>query len=225
MVSQEDLEALDLLIWLSNGNEVANKSHCNQSTISRRYAYVCKKFKIEFERSREKISIKPSPLDDLLKLERQVHQGLRLHENCRLRVDLSELDDDTEEWSAKLTAKGWIIGKFKEPNIDKLETLLNERIIDAAIIKTENARTLKITPNKENISFATTWNSDYMLIALEDCIIERINGQTLFENNLNKRVQTLSCSQLGGEQGPRWLNKTEQKHSYSRARTVMETKF
>ena len=225
MVSQEDLEALDLLIWLSNGNEVANKIHCNQSTISRRYAYVCKKFKIEFERSREKISIKPSPLDDLLKLERQVHQGLRLHESCRLRVDLSELDDDTEEWSAKLTAKGWIIGKFKEPNIDKLETLLNERIIDAAIIKTENARTLKITPNKENISFATTRNSDYMLIALEDRIIERINGQTLFENNLNKRVQSLSCSQLGGEQGPRWLNKTEQKHSYSRARTVMETKF
>jgi hypothetical protein len=225
MVSQEDLEALDLLIWLSNGNEVANKIHCNQSTISRRYTYVCKKFKIEFERSREKISIKPSPLDHLLKLERQVHQGLRLHESCRLRVDLSELDNDTEEWNAKLTAKGWIIGKHKEPNIDKLETLLNERIIDAAIIKTKNARTLKITSNKKNISFGTTRNREYMLMTLEDHIIERINEQTLFENNAIKRMQTLSCNQLGREQGPRRLNKTEQKYSHGRARTVVETKF
>lgn len=225
MVSQEDLEALDLLIWLSNGNEVANKIHCNQSTISRRYTYVCKKFKIKFERSRGKISIKPSPLDHLLKLERQVHQGLRLHESCRLRIDLSELDNETEEWNAKLTAKGWIIGKYKEPNIDRLETLLNERIIDAAIIKTKNARTLKNTSNKENISFGTTRNCEYMLMALEDYVIERINGQTLFENNVTKKVQTHSCSQLWGEQGPRWLNKTEQKHSYGGARTVVETKF
>ena len=225
MVSQEDLEALDLLIWLSNGQDVANKIHCNQSTISRRYTYVCKKFKIEFERSREKISIKPSPLDNLLKLERQVHQGLRLHEGYRLRADLSELDNDTEEWNTKLTAKGWITGKHKEPNTDKLITLLNERIIDAAIIKTENARTLEIKPNEKDISLAATRNSDYMFIALEYNIIERINEQTLFENNAIKRMQTLSCNQLGREQGPRRLNKTEQKHSHGRARTVVETKF
>lgn len=36
MVPAEELDALDLLIWLGSGTDVARHCHCNQSTISRR---------------------------------------------------------------------------------------------------------------------------------------------------------------------------------------------
>jgi hypothetical protein len=225
MVSKEDLEALDLLIWLSNGQDAANKIHCNQSTISRRYIYACEKFKIKYKRSREKISIISSPLDSLLKLERQVHQGIRFYEGIKLRADLTELDDDTEELNAKLVAKGWVTGKQKGTEIDNLAILLHERIIDAAIVKTNNAKKLGVRPNGKELCLAETNNNNYMIVALENKFLELINRQTLFEISSVKTWQRLSCDQFSREQGPRGFYKSEQKHSHSRTGTVVETKF
>jgi len=44
MVTPEELEALDLMCWLRNGDDAARLAYCNQSTISRRSQQALKVF-------------------------------------------------------------------------------------------------------------------------------------------------------------------------------------
>ncbi len=53
MVSVEQLEALDLLLWDRSGNSASAHSLCNQSSISRRVRSALKAFDLKLGRSHE----------------------------------------------------------------------------------------------------------------------------------------------------------------------------
>jgi hypothetical protein len=71
MVQPDDLNALDLLIWLGTETDVARHCRCNQSTISRRVHQALRPFGLNLiRRQRERTLNQES---QLLTLERQVH--------------------------------------------------------------------------------------------------------------------------------------------------------
>ena len=84
MVTEEQLTALDLTIWLGSTEQAADVDYTNQSTISRRNQKVLKQFGIQLKRS-ESMLVVCGDLQ-LLDLERQVHQLARLKHRKRLRL-------------------------------------------------------------------------------------------------------------------------------------------
>ena len=76
MVTEEQLAALDLMLWLGSSDRAAEVYFSNQSTISRRHTKVLRLFGIELKRSKRQLEVSGDLR--LLDLERQVHQMARL---------------------------------------------------------------------------------------------------------------------------------------------------
>jgi hypothetical protein len=87
MISVEELEALDLSLWLKTGEHAANMLHCNQSTISRRKLKVLSVFDASRGRTKAIWDMKSSS-QSLLKMEREVHQWYRLTKTSKLRIQI-----------------------------------------------------------------------------------------------------------------------------------------
>ena len=83
MVTLEQLEALDLLVWLRSGSAAAEACCCDESSISRRVRSVLHTFGLRLQRANEVVL---SGELELLRLQRVVHQharhrgGVRGHE-------------------------------------------------------------------------------------------------------------------------------------------------
>ena len=84
MVTEEQLAALDLMLWLGSSDRAAEVYFSNQSTISRRHTKVLRLFGIELKRSKRQLEVSGDLR--LLDLERQVHQMARLKRRLGLRL-------------------------------------------------------------------------------------------------------------------------------------------
>ena len=128
VVRVELLEALDALIWLRTGHQVASRFNINQSSASRNSKKCAQEFLVSLVRRNSEWSVEGDPT--LLNLERCVHQVSRWRDNKPLRLE-------AQHWSAPLlctpTPSGWIAGNFNFLEYDRPLQLLKERIIDAWI--------------------------------------------------------------------------------------------
>ena len=84
MVTEEQLTALDLTIWLGSTERAADVDFSTQSTISRRNNKVLKRFGIHLQRINAELLV--SGELQLLNLERQVHQLARIKRQRGLRL-------------------------------------------------------------------------------------------------------------------------------------------
>ena len=109
MIGIEELDALDLTIWLGRGSDAASHLGCNQSTISRRSNQCLQVFDLRLHRDAE--GWPRIRQHDLLQLERQVHQLHRLREGRHLRIDASLLAAPLLQGA---TPHGWIGGSLAE---------------------------------------------------------------------------------------------------------------
>lgn len=128
MLQVEELDALDLLLWLGSGSDAAARLGCSQSTISRRTNHCVALFDLRFQRSTT-----GEPLtnqDDLLTLQRQVHQLHRLRQGSGLRLDASLL---AAPLLGQGVARGWLLGHLDGLGWKRPVQLLQERILDAWI--------------------------------------------------------------------------------------------
>ena len=86
MVTEEQLAALDLMLWLGTSDRAAGVDFSNQSTISRRHTKVLRLFGIELKRTKRELKVSGDLR--LLDLERQVHQMARLKRRLGLRLQV-----------------------------------------------------------------------------------------------------------------------------------------
>jgi hypothetical protein len=130
MVTQEQLAALDFLIWLKTSEQAAQLAFSDQSTICRRTQTVLRQFGLKLERGPS--GRRPAGDLELLDLERQVHQQARFrgHHPLRLHVPYwtrrEALRDLPEGWCANPLVPGLVC--------DDPVTLLREHILDACLV-------------------------------------------------------------------------------------------
>ena len=126
MVGVELLEALDGLIWLRTGHQVASRFNLNQSTVSRNSKKCVQEFCLSLVRRHSEWFVDGDPT--LLNLERYVHQVSRWRDNKPLRLE-------AQHWSAPFlcspTPSGWIAGNLNYLEYERPLKLLKERVIDA----------------------------------------------------------------------------------------------
>lgn len=126
MISVDELDALDLLIWLGRGEDAARLQRCNQSTISRRCQSVLRTLALRL--SRDADGWPCTARQALLQRERELHQLYRLRTGLPLRVDASLL-------AAPLlrpgVPQGWWRGPLDEVGWQRPLALLEQRILDA----------------------------------------------------------------------------------------------
>lgn len=90
MVSEEELQALDFLVWFGTGRAAAEQAGTNQSTISRRVRQVLSTFQLSLKRQHGTVRIRGRHRD-LLTLQRRVHQGRRLLGRGAMRLAVDAL--------------------------------------------------------------------------------------------------------------------------------------
>jgi DNA-binding transcriptional LysR family regulator len=128
MVSQEQLEALDLLLWLGTGQQAADRQGCNQSSISRRIQGCLGTLGLCQRRGGGQTALRGRL--DYLALEREVHQLVRFQRQKRLRLEATHC---VSHLLVQPPLKGWILGSFDHHGVGRLHDLLRERVIDAWI--------------------------------------------------------------------------------------------
>jgi hypothetical protein len=128
MIPVEELDALDLLIWLGRGSDAATRLSCNQSTISRRTGHCLRVFDLRLHRDADGWPC--TRRHDLLQMEREVHQLYRLTQSAPLRIDASLL---AAPLLRNAIPDGWIGGNLDELGWQRPLQLLSERILDAWI--------------------------------------------------------------------------------------------
>jgi DNA-binding transcriptional LysR family regulator len=128
MVSEEQLDALDLLLWLGSGQQAAARMGCNQSSVSRRIQGCLETLSLRLRRIGGQHRL--SGRQDFLALERHIHQLVRFERQRHLRLEathcISHLLTDPP-------LPGWILGSFDHHGVMRMHTLLRERVVDAWI--------------------------------------------------------------------------------------------
>lgn len=129
MVSLEELSALDLQIWLRNGQHAAGAARCNQSTICRRVERTLNGFGLSLARRDGEWILHGNPL--LLAMERQVHQLARFLGQEPLRLEVGPL---MAPLMAEPAPRGWLLGRNDAIGMICPLKLLRQRVIDAWLI-------------------------------------------------------------------------------------------
>lgn len=126
MVTQDQLDALDLLLWLGSGQQAAERLRCDQSSVSRRVRACLDAFTLRLRRVAGGYRLS-GPLE-ILRLERQIHQRVRLARGRGLRLEathcISHLLDDPP-------FPGWLLGSMDHHGVARMHSLLRERVVDA----------------------------------------------------------------------------------------------
>lgn len=131
MVTVQELEALELMLWLRNGNLVASLVGVNQSSISRRCHRALARFQARLRREPHCWSVDTS-IPVVLDLERRLHQQLRLHLQQRLRLNVPHW---TQPLLRGCSLPGWICNPEDGPLVcDNPLALLRDRVIDACLL-------------------------------------------------------------------------------------------
>ena len=130
VVTEDQLEALDLLVWLRTEERAARMVGTNQSTISRRSRAVREQFGVSLQRHPEGWSQRGDTA--LLNLERQVHQQGRLVGRRKLRLQVpfwtrcGTMQSLPAGWCANPADRGLVC---QDPLV-----LLRLRVIDACLV-------------------------------------------------------------------------------------------
>jgi len=170
MVTPEELEALDLMCWLRNGDDAARLAYCNQSTISRRSQQALQVFNPFASHGPG-----PHPLagpSTLLQMEREVHQLYRLSGRSRLRLH-------APYWASRALVNQldltWMVNpaREKEP-VGAALNLLEDRVIDAMITETIQR------PADDNPKFVCFDLYEVPLILCADVLVERQVNKSLY---------------------------------------------
>lgn len=125
MVGLEQLEALDLLIWLRSGAATASAARCDESSISRRAQSALKAFKLNLQRGNE---FRLCGDQTLLRLQRLVHQQARFLGYRPLRLEATHY---VRHQLSHPPIHGWMLGPCHHRGYAALLSLLEERIVDA----------------------------------------------------------------------------------------------
>ena len=129
MVTEEQLTALDLTLWLGSTERAADVDFSTQSTISRRNHKVLKQFGINLIRNKSELLV--SGELQLLDLERQVHQIARLKRRRALRLQAPFW---LQHSPGIVIPEGW---KMNSPRADiscrDPVTLVREHVLDACL--------------------------------------------------------------------------------------------
>ena len=104
MITLDQLEALDLLLWSRSGADAAVMTACNQSSISRRVNGVLNTFSLQVKRRRE---FQLTGDLTLLRLQRLVHQKARFLGRAPLRLEATHY---VRHQLTTPAIPGWILG-------------------------------------------------------------------------------------------------------------------
>ena len=103
MVEEENLEALDFMLWMAGSDRASALTFTNQSTVIRRARHVLSVFGTDIVRNPLGWYLRGS--EELLKMERAVHQQFRFRGRKCLRLHVPY-------WSHKVVQRklpqGWI---------------------------------------------------------------------------------------------------------------------
>lgn len=127
MVTLEQLEALDQLLWHRSGTAAAQSCFCDQSSITRRVQATLQQFGLKLKRGPEY-----QLLGDLtlLRLQRVVHQQARFLGLRYLRLEATHY---IRHALSDPPIPGWMLGPCHHRGYEVLLSLLRERIVDAWI--------------------------------------------------------------------------------------------
>ncbi|MCB4411672.1 hypothetical protein [Synechococcus sp. MU1611] len=129
MVTEEQLAALDLTLWLGSTERAAEVEFSNQSTISRRHHKVLRQFGIELKRTKRELEVSGDL--QLLDLERQVHQMARLKRRLGLRLQAPFWLQNSP---GVVPPEGWTMNPQRvDLNCTDPVTLLREHVLDACL--------------------------------------------------------------------------------------------
>ena len=129
MVTEEQLTALDLTLWLGSTERAGDFDFSNQSTISRRNHKVLKQFGIKLQRNNAELLITGELL--LLDLQRQVHQIARLKRRGGLRLQAPFW---LQQNPGIILPKGWKMNSAQADfSCSDPVTLVREHVLDACL--------------------------------------------------------------------------------------------
>ena len=130
MITVEDLELLDTLIWVGSGEECSRRCFTNQSTVSRRNTATLDFLGLKLERN----AMSEWELSGdyrLLNMERKVHQYRRFSDKKEfLRLEATPWAGPT---LATAAPQNWTQGTWNHVGMQRPLYLLKNRIIDAWI--------------------------------------------------------------------------------------------
>ena len=127
MVTLEQLEALDQLIWQRSSIAAAQRCFCDQSSIVRRAQSTLKAFGLKLIRGSEYQLLGDC---SILRLERLVHQQARFLGRLPLRLEATHY---IREALSDPPIRGWSLGPCHHRGYSTFLGLLQERIVDAWI--------------------------------------------------------------------------------------------
>jgi hypothetical protein len=159
MIDQEQLEALDAMLWMAGSYRAASVVHANQSTVIRRAHHVLSIFGGDVERRTSGWRIRRT--SHLLRMERQIHQLFRFRGSRPLRLHAPFW---TSPGLRQREIPRWIFNPPSESHSceNPLE-LLSERIIDACLLT---------SPQVEQISPAQA--AELVMLPLHHCAINLV---------------------------------------------------
>jgi hypothetical protein len=182
MVTEEALEALDLLIWLGNGTHAGELAHCNQSTVSRRVQQTLATFNLKLRRVSEAWQMTGDPR--LLRLERQLHQRCRFLGRQALRLQ-------APYWSSDALFNNlpphWISNPFSTlGSAHHCLDLLEQRVVDACLA------TLPERPASDDTRFAwfDLFQSPIHLVTSPEARVSRITQPSRAEIGTHCHIAT-----------------------------------
>ena len=182
MVTEEALEALDLLIWLGNGTHAGEIVHCNQSTVSRRVQQTLANFNLKLRRVSEAWQMTGDPL--LLHLERQLHQRSRFLGRRALRLQ-------APYWSSVALCNNLPPSWFSNPfstfgSAHHCLDLLEQRLVDAGLA------TLPERPASDDTRFACfdLFHSPIHLVTSPTALVSRISQPSSAEIGTHCHIAT-----------------------------------
>ena len=126
VVSVDQLNAFDLLVWLRTGERAADRLRCSQPTVSRSAKQVASVFGLDLRRVGGEWSF--SGDSDLLNRLREVHQQSRWLRHQPLRLEAQYCNGPL---LLDPCPEGWICGGFDFLEIHTPLALLREGVIDA----------------------------------------------------------------------------------------------
>jgi DNA-binding transcriptional LysR family regulator len=126
LLSLDHLAFLDLYLWLERETAVADLLQVHQSTVSRQLRSALKIMQVRLDARAAHLTLLGDT--ELLEAERWVHQIARLRGRAPLRIDATY---SSGPWLLSSPPKGWLVGRFDLPGMERPLQLLRERVIDA----------------------------------------------------------------------------------------------